>query len=322
MFGGCVIILLMAFVRSAEELVFLRALQGLITGTIAAANALVAAEAPKEQAGYAMGLLQVGSWAGVAVGPLAGGFLADAWGFRVPFIVTAVLLLVAGVLVWRFVTEDFVPVAARGGEGEGILKMWRRVLFSQGVGMTYLVRFLSGAAQNMIYPISPLFIAALVPAGAGVGSITGLVVGLAAVASTVAAIYLGRLGDKLGHRKVLRASLVLAGLFYLPQALVGAPWQFLLMQMLAGAAMGGIVPAVSALLARYTRQGEEGAVYGLDNSVLSVARALAPMISTSLAMVVGLRGALAGIGVFFLLTAAVAAWGLPEKGLRRRGRLA
>jgi MFS transporter, DHA1 family, multidrug resistance protein len=56
---------LMAFARSAEELVILRAIQGLITGTVAAANALVAAQAPRERAGYAMGLLTVsmgGAW--------------------------------------------------------------------------------------------------------------------------------------------------------------------------------------------------------------------------------------------------------------------
>ena len=40
LFGGAFILGLMAFVRSAEELVMLRALQGMITGTVAAANAL------------------------------------------------------------------------------------------------------------------------------------------------------------------------------------------------------------------------------------------------------------------------------------------
>ena len=40
MFGGAIILLMMAFVTNAEQLVFLRAIQGLITGTIAAANAL------------------------------------------------------------------------------------------------------------------------------------------------------------------------------------------------------------------------------------------------------------------------------------------
>ena len=312
MFGGSVIILLMAFARTAEELVLLRALQGALTGTISAANALVAAEAPRERSGYAMGVLQVGQWCGVSVGPLVGGFLADLWGFHLPFVVTAVLLFFAGVLVWRGVRESFTPVASDAGERNGFFETWRHVLASQGIGMTYLVRFLSGVGQNMIYPIAPLFVLSLLPAGAPVNSITGLVVGVSAAASTIAAIYLGKLGDQIGHRRVLRVSLLLAALLYLPQSLVSAAWQFLLLQAMTGVAMGGIIPAVSALLARYTSQGEEGAVYGLDNSVNSTARALAPMASTTVAMVFGLRYAFVGIGLAFLVTTAVAAWGLPD----------
>jgi DHA1 family multidrug resistance protein-like MFS transporter len=60
MFGGAVMMLLMAFARSAEALALLRAAQGLVTGVISAASALVAAVAPRERTGYAMGLLQVG----------------------------------------------------------------------------------------------------------------------------------------------------------------------------------------------------------------------------------------------------------------------
>ena len=312
MFGGSLIVLLMGFARTAEELVLLRALQGMLTGTLSAANALVASEAPRERSGYAMGLLQVSVWCGVAVGPLVGGFLADAWGFRLPFFVTSVLLLFAGVLVWRGVDESFTPVTAEVGKTNGFLDAWRHVLSSKGIGMTYLVRFLGDMGRNMIYPIAPLFIRSLLPAGAPVGSTTGLVVGVSAAASTAAAVYLGGLGDRIGHRRVLRASLLLAGLLYLPQSLVSAAWQFLLLQAMTGVAMGGIIPAVSALLARYSQHGEEGAVYGLDNSVTSAARAVAPMLSTGLAMAFGLRGALAGIGFSFLVTTAVAAWGLPD----------
>jgi MFS transporter, DHA1 family, multidrug resistance protein len=67
MFGGAIILFLMAFVRTAEELVLLRAIQGLITGTVAAANALVAATAPRSRSGFAMGSLLVGLTTGVAV---------------------------------------------------------------------------------------------------------------------------------------------------------------------------------------------------------------------------------------------------------------
>ncbi|MBN1668424.1 MAG: MFS transporter, partial [Anaerolineales bacterium] len=69
MFGGALVTLLMALVSSAEQLVALRALQGLITGTIAAASALQASVTPRRHLGYAMGLLQVGFGTGIAAGP-------------------------------------------------------------------------------------------------------------------------------------------------------------------------------------------------------------------------------------------------------------
>ena len=79
-FGGALIILLMAFVTSAEQLVVLRAIQGLITGTLAASSALVVAAVPRERTGYAMGLLQVSLGVGLGVGPLIGGLAADTCG--------------------------------------------------------------------------------------------------------------------------------------------------------------------------------------------------------------------------------------------------
>ena len=109
-FGGGLLVLLMGFARSAEELTLLRAIQGFVSGTVPAVNALVAAAAPRERAGYAMGSLQVGLWSGAAVGPLLGGFMADTWGFRSAFIITAVLLVIAGMLVWLGVEENFEPL--------------------------------------------------------------------------------------------------------------------------------------------------------------------------------------------------------------------
>ncbi|MGB9739600.1 MFS transporter, partial [Chloroflexus sp.] len=66
--------------------------------------------------------------------------------------------------------------------------------------------------------------------------------------------------------------------------LVSNVWQLLILQVLSGAAIGGITPSLSALLGRYTATGNEGAVYGLDSSIVSAARAVAPLIG---ALVVG-----------------------------------
>jgi len=107
-YSGAVMLALMAFAPNAEILVLLRALQGLLTGTVSAGNALVASSVPRERVGYAMGLLQLGLGSGVAVGPFIGGILADAFGYRATFILTAFLLAASGLMVTFGVKETFV----------------------------------------------------------------------------------------------------------------------------------------------------------------------------------------------------------------------
>lgn len=312
MFGGAVILGAMAFVRSAEELVLLRAVQGLITGTIGAANALVAAAVPRKHTGYAMGLMQVGLGGGVALGPVIGGAVADAFGYRAAFYVTGALLFIAGVIVWIGVEERFSPHPADGERRAGPLGEWKLILSAPGVLLTYGLRFMNQLGRMVFFPILPLFVQGLIGNPDRVNSFTGLVIGTASAATTLFAVFLGRLGDRAGHRQILVVGSFSCGVLFLMQSWAATGGQFLLLQALSGVAMGGIVPGVSALLARYTRCGDEGAVYGLDNAITSGARAVAPMLGVGVAMWLGLRAVFGAAGVLYLAAAALALWGLPR----------
>lgn len=312
MFGGAVLLLLMAFVTNAEQLIILRAIQGMITGTLAAANALVASQAPRDHTGYAMGLLQVGMGTGVAVGPLIGGAIADAYGYSAAFYVTAALLLLSGFMVLIGVEEAFTRDEAKIGSGISLFGEWRRVISSQGVPITFAMRFLTQLGRMMIIPIAPLFIASLLIDADRVNTFTGLVVGSASAATTLSAGYLGRLGDRIGHRKVVITSTLAASALFLPQSFITQAWHMLPLQALVGVALGGVIPAISALLARYTESGEEGAVYGLDNSINAGARALAPLAGAVIASWLGLRATFTATAAIFLLTSGVAARFLPK----------
>ena len=312
MFGGAVLLGLMAFVRSAEELVLLRTVQGLITGTIGAANALVAAVVPRERTGYAMGLLQVGLASGVGLGPIIGGALADAYGYRAAFYATSALLAIAGLIVAIGVEEHFVPQARAGDRKPGFWKEWRNIFSAPGVLTTYALRFLDSLARMAFIPILPLFALELLSEAELVNSFTGLVIGSAAVAAAVFSVFFGRLGDRTGQRPIVIVCALTGFISFLMQAWAGSGWQVLLLQFLAGIAHGGIVTGVSALLARYTECGEEGAVYGLDNSINSGARALAPMIGVSIALWLGFRAVFGAISLLYLAAAAMAIWRLPR----------
>jgi DHA1 family multidrug resistance protein-like MFS transporter len=314
MYGGVVVMALMGMVTSGEQLILLRAVQGLATGTVAANNALVASAVPRHRVGFAMGTLQVGLWAGVAIGPLVGGVLADMYGFAMPFFITAAALFVGGLLIHFGIHEDFEPQKAKVDEVKpSMLAQWRHVFGANGVSLIYFMRFLAGIGRTMIVPIAPLFVVSLLPPELASQSIyAGAVISVSSATSTFSGVYLGRLGDKIGHRTVLIGSAIVVVLFYLPQPFVSNVWQLLFLQGLAGLAMGGIIAAPSALLAHFTEPGEEGAVYGLDNAIVAASRAVAPLIGAGVAMLFGFRGTFAATAILFAIVWLVASNYLPK----------
>ncbi|NIV34672.1 MAG: MFS transporter, partial [Anaerolineae bacterium] len=193
MFGGAVTLAAMGFAQDVWQLAVLRAIQGMLTGTVSAATTLVASSTPRERSGYALGLLQMAIWSGASVGPLIGGLIADTWGYRAAFWVTGILLFLAGLTVWRFVEEDFQPPARdkdreNGGFWEGV----RLVIHQRSLLSLFSIRFILRLAVRLIGPVLPLFVQSLVPPTARLATITGLISGVQAGASAIGAVTLGR----------------------------------------------------------------------------------------------------------------------------------
>ncbi len=290
MFGGAIILAAMGFVQSVEQLVILRGIQGMITGTVPAATTLVASSAPRERSGYALGLLQMAVWAGASLGPLLGGIIADTWGYRAAFVVTGTLLFLAGLTVWRLVEEDFQP--PEGKKGTPVSDLWhglRLVIASRRLLSLFSIRVCIRAAGRLVGPILPLFIQSLVPAQTRIASLTGLVSGVSAAMSAVGAVTLGRASDRLGYRRVLLTCAAGVALVYVPQYFVTTPWQLLVLQGALGLLMSGVLASTSALLANLAPEGRQGAVYGVDTSVVAAANAAGPMLGATAAAGLGLR---------------------------------
>ena len=308
--GGAVILAAMGFVRSAEQLVLLRLLQGFVTGTMPAANALIAATSPKEHTGEALGMVQTGAWVGVAIGPLIGGVIGDMFGFRESFWITGALLAMAGVAVIFWVYEDFEPVAKT--DRPKMLDSFRSVLRRPNMIGLYAEAFFQSFGRMLIFPIAALFVMELMGDSPGVATVTGLTLGVRAVTGSMSAIWLGRLSDRIGHGRVLLFSFVAVMLIYVPQPFVTAAWQLVVLQALTGLADGGILPAIAALMNLQIPAGYQGATYGLSASVNSSGRCLAPMLGVGIAISFGLRSVFALAVVVYAL-AALLAWYLNSK---------
>ncbi len=300
MFAGAVLIGLMGLATNAPQLALLRMAQGGLTGTITAANALVATTTPRKRAGFALGLLQVAIYMGASVGPLLGGLVADSLGYRAAFWTTGALLFVAGLGVLALVEDPFrrgVPsgrerTSARAHELTLRQRVWGHlspILSLPSLLAVLGVNLLMRLGARLMVPVLPLFVQEIVPPGARVASINGLISGAGALAGAVGALGLGWLGDRLGSRAILVTSALVSIACYVPQYFVTETTSLLLLQAGTGLAMGGLLTSLSAFLARVSPEGQEGIVYGVETSVTATANAIGPMMGSLLAAWLGLR---------------------------------
>jgi DHA1 family multidrug resistance protein-like MFS transporter len=170
----------------------------------------------------------------------------------------------------------------------------------------YGLTFLRSLGQTLIFPFAALFMAELTGNTENAALTTGIMIGAASIAGAGSSVWLGQLGDRIGHGRIMTISALCAVIAYLPQPFVTSAWQLILLQALAGAAIGGLLPTVAALMNLWTPSGSQGATYGLENSVTAAARVFAPMIGAAIITWVGLRG-LFGAGIFvYLITALLA----------------
>ncbi len=301
--GAAILITIMGFVQSAEQLTLLRAIQGLVSGTIPAANALVASTAPKEHSGEALGLLQTGTWIGIAVGPLIGGVIGDTFGFRESFWVTGILLALSAFSIMIWVQEDFKPTDKINRQS--FLDSFNLLVRAPKMFYLYSVTFLETTGRMLFFPIAALFIMELMKSTSGTATVTGLMMAIKALTSSASAVVLGRIGDRVGHLRILLISVIVSIFIYLLQAFVIAAWQLILLQALSGLAIGGVIPAISALINLNTPLGNQGATYGVNASITAAGRGLAPMLGAIFAMWFGMRSVLVLSAVIYGLTALV-----------------
>ncbi len=88
----------------------LRVLNGVFTGYIPNATALIASQVPKDKTGYALGTLSTGAVAGNLIGPTLGGILAEMFGVHTVFLLVGLLYAIVVLLTVFYIREDFVPI--------------------------------------------------------------------------------------------------------------------------------------------------------------------------------------------------------------------
>lgn len=298
--AGCLFTFLMGLAQSPGQLIALRIVQGLFSGTVVAAITLVATETPEEYMGRSLGMMQTAQFVGQSIGPLVGGVAADALGYRNVFFVSSSLMLCSVLTTLFLVRERRRPVRAaapanrkervKGGALAAIANRNTMALVLTLAGNSFAIAVLS--------PVLALYIRDLIGDVPNLSTLAGTVMSVTAFSSSISAVVLGRLADRIGQKRILVACVAGVALIHVPQAFVNHPSQLIVLRSLQGLFMGGIMPTANALLAHSTLVARRGAVYGFSHSAQAGGRALGPALGAAVANTWGMASS-------FLVTAGI-----------------
>ncbi|VDR28104.1 drug efflux system protein MdtG [Raoultella terrigena] len=190
---------LMGLAQNIWQFLLLRALLGLLGGFIPNANALIATQIPRQKSGWALGTLSTGAVSGALLGPLAGGFLADLWGLRPVFFLTASVLFICFLLTLFFIREQFVPVAKK--EMLSARDVFSSLKSPKLVLSLFVTTLIIQVATGSIAPILTLYVRDLSGDIGNIAFISGMIASVPGVAALISAPRLGRLGIGSGRKK-------------------------------------------------------------------------------------------------------------------------
>jgi MFS transporter, DHA1 family, multidrug resistance protein len=302
-FGMAIVIILTGFATGPWSLLGLRLLNGVVSGFIPAAIALVATNTPKEHVGYALGTLNSGAVAGAICGPLFGGLMAETFGFRMIFNITGIVILLAALVVLFLVKEEKKPELSAKKEKSNAIKDFKKVTVNSPMLSLMLVGFLVQFALLGMNPLIPLFVQQLTT-GSNVALFAGIAASVMGVANMLASPKLGKVGDRKGSHHVLYYSLIGAAIFSIPQAFVQELWQLITLRFLLGLCIGGLLPSVNSLVKTLSPAGMESRTYSFSNSAVYLGNLLGPVTGGAIVALVGTRGLFLFAGIILLISVA------------------
>ncbi|MCG2624217.1 MHS family MFS transporter [Arthrobacter sp. I2-34] len=279
-------------------LVLLRFIQGIAVGGEWGGAVLMAVEsAPADRKTFYGGFAQLGNSAGALLATALFAWLStfgagalEAWAWRVPFLASAILIIVG--LVVRLKVEEspvFQQESTRQGPatqvpiGYAITRNWKTILLGIGVlpvavGGYYLVTTFATA-----YATDP---------SVGLSETTVLnALSVAAIVELIATLAIAWLGDKVGRRAVVAAGLVLVALLAAPQFFLLSSGSglaifliFGLMRLAMAATYGPIAAVLSQMFRPQARYTSISLSYQVAGAVFG---GLSPLVSTLLFQATG-----------------------------------
>jgi DHA1 family multidrug resistance protein-like MFS transporter len=270
LFVYTVVMFLFGVSTNLYHLFILRACQGAASGIVwPVAATMVADIVEPEDRGKAMGFFTMMWDAGIAIGPILGGFLTVAFSIAVPFFVCSLFALISALLiVWRveetFSQEDHqitVPLT---------VSIDRFSLL--GISIT---GFVIAFALGLVHPLISLFGDEVI--GLNEAAI-GLIFGVMGVTRFLVKTPSGIVADRIGRKIIVLGGLLLNGVFTVAISFSRGFLDMIIYTVIRAIGLGMTMPSINALVTSLTTKENRGKVMGIYSTARNGGLIVGPLL--------------------------------------------
>ncbi|RPJ08025.1 MAG: MFS transporter, partial [Deltaproteobacteria bacterium] len=261
-----IMILLLGFTDNLTVLLLMRVFQGLLGGVSTIGLVLISRLSPSERLHEDLSLFQTCITTGQLLGPPVGAYAASLLGYKAPFFVAFIIVSVFVLFCHRNVTD--IPAEKKELRSEEPLH--KGVLFGWGLIFiaTVHLAFLPSILPNILKGFQLMEDRALKSAGFIIMSYTG--------AAIVGNLLFSRLASKIGPRKVIQITCLVASCFLVVLILSGGVLSFTLIRIVEVGSIAAIIPLTFSIFARDV----SGKVIGFLNSARFIGMAVGSLLAT------------------------------------------
>ncbi|MEH7505051.1 MFS transporter [Neobacillus drentensis] len=300
-----VIYTLMAFVTNPYQILVLRILQGLLSGFIPGAIALIGTNTPNNKVGYALSLISSASASGTILGPLLGGGISHLVGNRWAFATAGMIVFLATLLIIFWVVEEnFTPSKVRGS----IKTDFKEALTNRPFFLVLILTVLTSCSVMTIEPVLPLYIVKLGGSSENASLIAGVVFSLPGIASALFAPFWGKWADKVGFQRVLFIGLLGGGLGTIAQVLFSQIWGFSLIRFVFGIFFCAVFPALNGLVVKSTPEDFRGRAFSLNQTATQIGGMIGPIIGGFLGGIFPVQSVFIVTGILLFIATGMTYW--------------
>ena len=272
---------------NAIYIVVMRFIQGSFSGYINNATALMAGETPHKRSGWVMSQMMTAGTAGNLVGPLLGGalssffgnWLGGAWGYRIPFFITGVLMFLVFLGTSFLVHEDFTPVSRE--KMRPMNEIMKSLPSIKLIVVMFITTMLVQSSTMSIDPIVSLYVKSMMHGG-DVAFVAGVVAATPGLGTLIAASKIGHKMDEIGPLRVLRVGLIIGAVLFIPMALTNSPWVLAVLRFFLGIASAVMLPAAQTVLTLHTPPECFGRIFSYNQSFQAVGAVLGSMMGSTI----------------------------------------